>query len=72
VSRLSERRGELIDRGRTITFSWEGKTYKGHKGDTISRTDAERHEPPRVAQRVFTEIGISIGLGQRAPRIVEV
>ena len=36
VSRLSERRGELIDRGRTITFSWEGKTYKGHKGDTIA------------------------------------
>jgi hypothetical protein len=30
VSRLGERRGELIDRGRTITFSWEGKTYKGH------------------------------------------
>ena len=36
MSRLSERRGELIDRGRTITFSWEGKTYKGHKGDTIA------------------------------------
>ena len=36
MSRLSERRGELIDRGRTITFSWEGKSYKGHKGDTIA------------------------------------
>ena len=34
--RLAERRGELIDRGRTVTFSWQGEQVEGLAGDTIA------------------------------------
>src|SRR4051812_36703341 len=34
--RLVERRGEVIDRNRTVSFSWEGKQYAGYEGDTIA------------------------------------
>ncbi len=34
--RLSPVRGEWIDRSKKITFTFEGKTYHGHPGDSIS------------------------------------
>ena len=34
--RLVERRGEAINRNRTVTFSWEGEQYTGYEGDTIA------------------------------------
>ena len=34
--RLSEHRGELIDRGREIAFSWQGEPYTGYAGDTVA------------------------------------
>src|SRR5690349_9611358 len=36
MNRLAERRGELIDRGRTVTFSWRGRTVEGLAGDTVA------------------------------------
>jgi len=36
MSRLAERRGELIDRGRTVSFTWEGRPVEGVAGDTIA------------------------------------
>ena len=34
--RLGRRRGELIDRDRAVTFSWQGEQVTGHAGDTIA------------------------------------
>ncbi len=34
--RLPERAGELIDRGRPIAFSYDGRTVGGYAGDTIA------------------------------------
>ncbi len=36
MNRLAERRGELIDRGRTVTFSWRGRTVECLAGDTVA------------------------------------
>ena len=36
MTRLAERRGELIDRGRTVAFTWEGRPVEGLAGDTIA------------------------------------
>lgn len=36
MSRLPERRGEVIDRSRSVTFSWNGEGYVGYQGDTIA------------------------------------
>jgi sarcosine oxidase, subunit alpha len=36
MTRLAERRGELIDRGRTVSFTWEGRPVEGLAGDTIA------------------------------------
>jgi len=33
--RLSNQPGEVIDRSQTLRFTWNGKEYTGHKGDTI-------------------------------------
>jgi sarcosine oxidase, subunit alpha len=35
VSRLPEQRGERIDRGRELRFSFDGKEYRAYEGDTI-------------------------------------
>jgi sarcosine oxidase subunit alpha len=34
--RLPEQAGEVIDRSRTFTFSWNGEKYQAHPGDTIA------------------------------------
>src|ERR1700761_2901165 len=34
--RLPEQPGEVIDRSRTFTFSWNGEKYQAHPGDTIA------------------------------------
>ncbi len=34
-SRLTTRKGELIDRGDPVSFTWEGAPATGYKGDTI-------------------------------------
>jgi sarcosine oxidase subunit alpha len=36
ADRLIRHRGELIDRGRTLTFSWQGRQVRGLAGDTIA------------------------------------
>jgi sarcosine oxidase subunit alpha len=36
MNRLAERRGELIDRGRAVTFTWRGRTVEGLVGDTVA------------------------------------
>jgi sarcosine oxidase subunit alpha len=36
MTRLAERRGEILDRGSEISFSWEGRTVSGYAGDTIA------------------------------------
>ncbi|MGH3569192.1 MAG: 2Fe-2S iron-sulfur cluster-binding protein, partial [Pseudonocardia sp.] len=33
--RLAPQPGEVIDRSRTLTFSWNGRTFPAHPGDTI-------------------------------------
>jgi sarcosine oxidase subunit alpha len=35
MSRLGSRRGELIDRGDPVSFTWEGEPASGYAGDTI-------------------------------------
>jgi sarcosine oxidase subunit alpha len=35
-SRLPEQPGEVIDRSKSFTFSWNGGRYAGHPGDTIA------------------------------------
>jgi len=34
--RLPSRQGELIDRSTSLAFTWNGKPYTGHEGDTIA------------------------------------
>jgi len=34
--RLPEPKGLYLDRTKTISFTFEGKTYKGFQGDTIA------------------------------------
>ncbi len=34
--RLPERPGEVIDRGTPLSFTWNGKSFTGHRGDTIA------------------------------------
>lgn len=34
--RLPGRDGEVIDRGRTLRFSWNGRPYHAHPGDTVA------------------------------------
>ena len=36
MTRLAERRGELIDRSRTVSFTWQGRPVEGLAGDTIA------------------------------------
>src|SRR3546814_13448415 len=36
MNRLAAPAGRLIDRGRKITFSFEGRSFEGHEGDTIA------------------------------------
>jgi sarcosine oxidase subunit alpha len=36
AERLVQRRGELIDRGRTVQFEWQGRRVTGLAGDTIA------------------------------------
>jgi sarcosine oxidase, subunit alpha len=36
VSRLGRRRGELIDRSRPVSFTWEGQPVTGFAGDTVA------------------------------------
>jgi sarcosine oxidase subunit alpha len=36
MNRLGRRRGELIDRGRTVAFTWEGRPVEGLAGDTVA------------------------------------
>ncbi len=36
MTRLAERRGEILDRGTEVSFSWEGRTVTGFAGDTIA------------------------------------
>ena len=36
MNRLAERRGELIDRGRAVTFTWRGQAVEGLAGDTVA------------------------------------
>ena len=36
ADRLPRQDGEWIDRRRTIRFRFEGRTYGGHEGDTLS------------------------------------
>ena len=34
--RLPDRPGEVIDRGTPLSFTWNGKSFTGHRGDTIA------------------------------------
>ena len=36
MTRLAERRGELIDRTTPVTFGWRGEQVTGLAGDTIA------------------------------------
>ena len=36
MSRLAERRGELIDRSAPVTFGWRGEQVTGLAGDTVA------------------------------------
>ena len=36
MTRLTERRGEILDRAAEVSFSWEGRTVTGYAGDTIA------------------------------------
>jgi sarcosine oxidase, subunit alpha len=47
-SRLPERPGELIERGRAVTFSFDGATRRGLAGDTIASA------LPATGQTVFS------------------
>ncbi len=49
--RLSEHRGELIDRNREIAFWWDGEPHTGYAGDTIA--SALYAEGVRVFSRSF-------------------
>ena len=35
-NRLDARDGEWIDRSRKVSFTFDGKSYEGHEGDTIA------------------------------------
>ena len=36
IHRLPIRSGELIDRSTNLSFTWNGRTFSGHEGDTIA------------------------------------
>ena len=44
VNRLPAPAGRLVDRSRTITFSFEGRTFEGLAGDTIASALAANGE----------------------------
>ena len=48
TQRLAPQAGELIDRGRQLTFSWDGDRYPAYQGDTIISALAA------CGQRVFS------------------
>ena len=73
--RLPPREGEVIDRSRTLGFTWNGARYTGHPGDTIVSALAaagERvfsrsykyHRPARAAHRELPRPGHH-GAGRR-------
>ncbi len=35
-NRLPIRGGELLDRSTNLSFTWNGRAYSGHEGDTIA------------------------------------
>ncbi len=49
--RLDPQPGEVIDRSRTLTFTWNGRTHRAHPGDTIVSALAAAGE--RVFSRSF-------------------
>ena len=49
--RLGHREGEVIDRSRSVSFTWNGRTVTGHPGDTIASALAAAGE--RVLSRSY-------------------
>jgi sarcosine oxidase, subunit alpha len=73
-ARLAPRPGEVIDRRRPVTFTWNGSTYRGFQGDTIASALAasgERvfsrsykyHRPRGLLTADFLDPGCSVQVG---------
>ena len=72
--RLAPQPGEVIDRRRPVTFTWNGSTYRGFQGDTIASALAasgERvfsrsykyHRPRGLLTADFLDPGCSVQVG---------
>jgi sarcosine oxidase, subunit alpha len=72
--RLAHQPGEVIDRRRPVTFTWNGSTYRGFQGDTIASALAasgERvfsrsykyHRPRGLLTADFLDPGCSVQVG---------
>lgn len=86
-SRLAPQPGEVIDRRRPVTFTWNGRTHRGYHGDTIASALAasgvrifsrsyKYHRPRGLLTADYLDPGCSVQVGDEpnvrgAHRLVE-
>ena len=72
--RLPSQRGELLDRTRVLTFTWDGHPYQGFAGDTIASALAasgvrifsrsfKYHRPRGIMTASFLDPGVTVQVG---------